>query len=204
MLQNRVDPFGNIIATKARGAFMGNRGVIHDQDKNIVRNFRLKAWLTCVLEFKGRRLEVMAPNRYTQLFFLDEATAFSAGHRPCAECRRAAFNRFRECWTSGNPEYGFNHKTSIGSIDAILHEERMHRKEGKYTYEENIDALPNGTFILHNDRPFLVVENLVHEWTPFGYQQGITRSVSKKVLVLTPKSIVRAFGEGYLPHWALI
>jgi hypothetical protein len=83
MLQNRVDPFGNIIRTPARGAWMGNRGVIHDEHKTIRKAFKIKAWITCALQFKGRHREVMTPNRWTELFFLDEATAFAAGHRPC-------------------------------------------------------------------------------------------------------------------------
>ena len=92
-MQNRVDPFGNIIATKARGEWMGNRGKIHNDNKEITHAFKLKAWLTCKLEFKNRRREVMGLKTYTELFFLDEATAFAAGHRPCFECRREDFNR---------------------------------------------------------------------------------------------------------------
>src|ERR1700730_14192737 len=101
-LQNRVDPFGRLIRTTARGAWMGNRGLIHNEYQQIVRTFRLKAWITCRLEFKGWYRKVMSPNRYTELFFLDEATAFSAGHRPCAECRREDFNRFKAAWLQGN------------------------------------------------------------------------------------------------------
>ncbi|HEV2353312.1 MAG TPA: hypothetical protein VGR89_03670 [Puia sp.] len=102
MLQNRVDPRGSLIKTTARGAWMGNRGVIHDGQRNIIRPWKLKAWLTCQLVFKDRHRQVMAPDRYTELFFLDEATAFSAGHRPCAECRRSAFNRFKMAWIVAN------------------------------------------------------------------------------------------------------
>ncbi|HTJ10817.1 MAG TPA: hypothetical protein VL547_02270, partial [Dinghuibacter sp.] len=98
MLQNRVDPYGNIIFTPARGAWMGNRGLLHDAQQHIRRPFRLKAWIICVLQFKGRHRPVMAPGQYTELFFLDEATALSAGHRPCAECRREDFNRFKAAW----------------------------------------------------------------------------------------------------------
>src|ERR1700729_1628773 len=111
MLQNRVDPFGNIIKTAARGQWMGNRGVIHDHHQTLVRPFRLLAWITCVLEFKDRKRELMAPDRYTELFFLDEATSFAAGHRPCAECRTKAFNRFKTAWVGANPEYGFDLRT---------------------------------------------------------------------------------------------
>jgi len=98
MLQNRVDPLGNIIKTPARGQWMGNRGVIHNDKKEILRPFKLKAWITCKLEFKNWKRQVMTPNRYTELFFLDEATAFGAGHRPCFECRRDDYNLFKSYW----------------------------------------------------------------------------------------------------------
>src|SRR5262245_42860885 len=120
MLQNRVDPWGNLIKTKARGAWMGNRGLIHNDRQEIVRPFKLKNWITCLLEFKGRQRKVMTPGLYTELFFLDEATAFSAGHRPCAECRRQDYVRFKLAWLKGNPKYGFDEKTSIREIDNII------------------------------------------------------------------------------------
>src|SRR5580765_1641770 len=119
-MQNRVDPSGNIINTTARGSWLGNRGQLHDDTKFIQRPFKLKAWLTCVLQFKERRRTVMSPGLYTELFFLDEASAFSAGHRPCAECRREDYNRFKAAWIKGNPSFGFNTKTTIGDIDEIL------------------------------------------------------------------------------------
>src|ERR1700744_4822295 len=124
MLQNRVDPLGQLIRTPARGAWIGNRGLLHDEHQRIVRPFKLKAWLICVLQFKGRHRTVMTPRLYTELFFLDEATAFSAGHRPCFECRREAAQLFRACWVRGNPEYNFTPTTSIYEIDSVLHRER--------------------------------------------------------------------------------
>src|ERR1700761_3400486 len=110
MLRNRVTPQGDIIKTPARGAWMGNRGVIHDEHKQIRRSFKLKAWITCLLQFKGRHREVMTPGRWTELFFFDEATAFSAGHRPCGECRRHDYRRFKAAWLEGNPQYAFTQK----------------------------------------------------------------------------------------------
>ena len=107
-LQNRVTPFGEIIATPERGAYMGNRGGrIHHNDRQELqtRRWASRQWITCLLEFKGRHRMVMQPNRYTELFFLDEVTAFAAGHRPCAECRRDDFSRFMTAWAIGNPEY---------------------------------------------------------------------------------------------------
>src|SRR5450432_2352002 len=105
MLQNRVDPYGEIIRTEARGSLMGNRGVIHDANQKIVRAFKHKAWIACALQFQGRRRAVMSPNRWTELFFLDETTAFAAGHRPCSECRKENFKKFKQCWIIGNPQY---------------------------------------------------------------------------------------------------
>src|ERR1700723_4320533 len=123
-LQNRVTPSGDIIATAHRGLFTGNRGIIHDPaTKTLTRRWAGKAWLTCVCEFRGRRRLVMGGRSWTELFFLDEATAFAAGHRPCFYCRREDANRFRAAWGKGN-------RTGAGlapDIDAVLHRERLDR-----------------------------------------------------------------------------
>jgi len=202
MLQNRVDPFGNIIRTSARGALMGNRGVIHDEHKTIHRAFRIKAWITCVLQFKGRHRAIMTPNRWTELFFLDEATAFSAGHRPCFECRREDAVRFKSCWIKGNPEYGFSVNTPIGEIDKILHSERIDHKENKVTYEETLQDLPDGTFIEIEGSAYLLADRHVFGWTPFGYEKGKVLPSGHRVKVLTPRSVVNAFQAGYIAQIA--
>jgi hypothetical protein len=204
VLQNRVDPQGNIIVTSARGAWMGNRGQLHGAGKYILRPFKLKAWLICLLEFKGRARQVMSPNLYTELFFLDEATAFAAGHRPCCECRRKDYNLFKSFWFKGNPEYGFNEKTPIHKIDEILHEERIDRNGNKVTFTAPVKNLPDGTFIQIENQPYLVAEKKMFHWTSFGYEAGITLPVSENVCVLTPKSIVNTFQSGYLPQIAPI
>jgi hypothetical protein len=197
-LQNRVDPFGQLIRTTARGVWMGNRGLIHNEFQQIVRNYRLKAWITCRLEFKGWHRMVMTPNRYTELFFLDEATSFSAGHRPCAECRREDFNRFKMAWLSGNASHGFNHKTPIAKIDDILHQERMNSNGMKITYREKLDLLPNGCFIEYNSKPSVILkQNHVGAWTAFGYQESIGLPKGIEVTVLTPKSIINTLRAGY-------
>ncbi|HXD78472.1 MAG TPA: hypothetical protein VN616_11730 [Puia sp.] len=203
MLQNRVDPSGNLIITPARGAWMGNRGVIHDERQHITRLFRLKAWLICVLEFKDRRRRVMAPHRYTELFFLDEATAFSAGHRPCAECRRKAFTRFKSCWILANPEHGFTDRTPIWKIDEVLHKERINRSGVKLTHAESAKSLPNGSMVLYADQPGLVLDGQLYPWTPSGYGEGVPLP-SGEVRVLTPASVVRAFRMGYVPQMAVV
>jgi hypothetical protein len=202
MLQNRVDPFGNIIMTKARGAWMGNRGILHNDEQEVLRPYKLNAWITCKLDFKGRRREVMAPKRYTELFYLDEATSFAAGHRPCFECRRNDYNRFKTLWLKGNPQYNFDEKTTIKEIDDILHQERMDDNNTKVTYEENIDTIPNGTFVLIDNKPYLVFGKNIYLWTPFGYEKGMALPNVEKLTVLTPRSIVNTFRAGYLPQIA--
>ncbi len=203
MLQNRVDPFGNIIKTAARGSWMGNRGILHNDQQQLLRSFKLQAWITCKLECNGRKRQVMSPHRYTELFFLDEATAFGAGHRPCFECRREAYHQFKTLWLKGNPEYQFDEKTSIKKIDAILHEERMTRDESKVTFEEATDSIPDGTFILFENKPYLVSENQMYLWSPFGYDKGCALPNENSLTVLTPQSVVKTFRAGYKPQIAL-
>lgn len=203
MLQNRVDPFGDLMRTTARGSWMGNRGVIHNDQQEIIRAFKLKAWITCVLEFKGRKRKVMSRDRYTELFFLDEATAFSAGHRPCAECRRNDYNRFKSSWLKGNPGHGFDEKVSVQKIDAILDSERIEAHNTKITFEENIRDLPNGVFVLFKGNPFLILNRRMYLWSPFGYPKEIKLPHSDRLPVLTPRSIVNTFRAGYEPQITL-
>jgi hypothetical protein len=194
-LQNRVNPQGSIISTAARGVWLGNRGVIHNPQKQIIKPYNLKAWITCALEFRGRHREVMMPDRWTELFFLDEATAFSAGHRPCFQCRYKDHQRFKAAWLKGNPQYGFNEKTPVSEIDKILHAERID-KGGKVTYEEDPANLPDGAFILIDEQPYVIFKGLMYQWTPFGYEKGIALPTIEKVKVLTPGSIVNMFRAG--------
>lgn len=196
MLQNRVDPFGNIIKTAVRGHWMGNRGILHNADRKLLRNFKLKNWITCNLEFRGRKRTVMAPNRYTELFFLDEATSYTAGHRPCFECRRKDFETFKFFWLEGNPEYGFNEKTSIQKIDDILHRERLSRDGSKPIFEEGPDSIPSGCFVLLEDKAWLLYDAHLFMWTAAGYSEKRPLPQTKKLQVMTPKSIVGAFRAG--------
>jgi len=200
MLQNRVDPFGNVIKTKARGFWMGNRGILHNEMQQVLRPFKLKAWITCKLQFNGRKRMVMAPNRYTELFFVDEATSFAAGHRPCFECRRNDYNKFKTLWLKGNPEYHFDEKTPIKKIDDILHKERINRNKSKITYQENIKVIPNGSFVLVNNEAYLFFDKKMYLWSPFGYEKGIDQPKTNMLAVLTPKSVVNSFRAGYLPQ----
>ncbi len=194
--QNRVNPFGEIIATQDRGMFMGNRGVLHDQEGRIQRAWQGKRWLVCLLEFRGRKRTVMSPRHYTELFFLDEATALAAGHRPCAECRRERFNAFRYAWRLEDPP-------TAAEIDNRLHTERLARDKKKKVHEANLADLPNGVFVKMADwgeNAYLVWNDRLLFWTAGGYSGQKKRPHDAKVVVLTPKSTVEAIRAGYVPE----
>ena len=118
--QNRVTPFGEIVASSARGTLMGNRGCLHDASGRIVRQTRVNAWIYCLLEFKGRHRAVMSPGKYTELFFLDEATALAAGHRPCFECQRPRAEEFMRCWGAANARMTAGERLRVGIVDTVL------------------------------------------------------------------------------------
>ena len=190
-LQNRVDPWGRLHSVEARGAWMGNRGVLHDASRQIVRPWRLKAWILCRLEFKGRRREVFAPARYSELFFLDEATAFAAGHRPCAECNRERFNQFKRAWPA---------RTKVNEIDAVLHAERIAGAD-KVSYDARLDELPEGVMIEREGAALLVQANALYPWSFAGYGAPLPRPPgATRVRVLTPRSMVRAIAQGLVPQ----
>jgi hypothetical protein len=199
-LQNRVDPFGVIFRSPARGTFMGNRGgALHNDDREIVRSFKSKRWIACVLEFRGRYRRVMSPRRYTELFFLDEAVAFAAGHRPCAECRRERFNAFKNVWRSAN-QTERDHIPGADGIDAELHRTRIDAHRRKVTYDAELDSLPNGCFIQIDEQAYLVWEHALLLWTPAEYSKRIRKPENLIVAVLTPQPIVRCFRQGYKPE----
>jgi len=180
-LQNRVDPFGRILADPARGLWTGNRGVLHDEGRTIRRPWQVRRWIICRLEFRGRHREVMSPRTWTELFFLDEATAFAAGHRPCGECRHAAYRRFRDLW-------GLIHladPVDAESIDRRLHAERLAGR-AKRTEPAELADLPDGTFIARDDRAWLVLQRSLLEWSPAGYVARRDRPPRARVDVLTP------------------
>jgi hypothetical protein len=203
-LQNRVTPEGDIIATRHRGLMMGNRGgVIHLSDQTLgARRWASRQWIACVLEFKGRQREVMQPNTYTELFFLDEATALAAGHRPCFECRRAEAERFAELWArlQGRAE-----RERAPVMDEALHAERVDILRGKRTFRARRADLPNGVFIRYarrrgEGRVFLTVGSSLLAWHPSGYTSLVTPSgIGEDVEVLTPRSIVAVLSAGYRP-----
>jgi hypothetical protein len=191
--QNRVTPFGEIIATQERGTFMGNRGVLHDKGGRIRRAWQLRRWIVCVLEFRGRKRTVMAPGRCTELFFLDEATALAAGHRPCAECRRARFNDFCKAW---NPP----HRPTAPAIDDHLHAERLSSDGAKRTFQAALDRLPDSVLIHWEGQAFLVYGDYLLAWSLAGYGERRPRPKGATVRVLTPPSTVGAIRAGYVPE----
>ncbi|MBO0763399.1 MAG: hypothetical protein J2P50_02220 [Hyphomicrobiaceae bacterium] len=203
-LKNRVTPEGEIIATPYRGLMMGNRGgAIHRPDRTLgVRRWASKQWIACVLEFKGRHRAVMQPNAYTELFFLDEATALAAGHRPCFECRRTDAERFAELWarTQGRTE-----RARAPAMDEVLHAERLDPNRGKRIFRARRADLPNGAFIRYGrrdgePRACLVIGANLLTWHPSGYTSLVMpAAVNEDVEVLTPPSIVAILSAGYRP-----
>lgn len=199
-LQNRVTPFGEIIATPERGLFMGNRGgCFHDEHQRLTaRRWATRQWITCLTAYRGWKRELMAPRRYTELFFLDEAVALSAGHRPCALCRRADFERFRRAWTAGNNIGGDETPILAGEIDGALHAERLDGRE-KRTFEANLGSLPDGAFVAIDDNAWLRWAGSLHRWTPGGYDERRPLEPSRVAIVLTPPSTMRVLSAGYRP-----
>ena len=199
-LQNRVDPCGTIFASPARGTFLGNRGgALHNQNREIVRQYASRRWITCLLEFKGRRRSVMSPGRYTELFFLDEAVALAAGHRPCAECRRERFNAFRDAWIRSESRREGS-ALLADEIDMELHRSRIDRRRGKISYQAPLNSLPDGCFVQIEGSSLLVRGETLLLWSPEGYIEKRQRPMDVTAVILTPEPIVRCLRQGYRPE----
>src|SRR3954470_4015330 len=163
-LRNRVTPSGGIVSTPQRGLFTGNRGIIHDPATRTLLNRRWssKAWLTCVCEFRGRRRDVMGTQSWTELFFLDEATSFAAGHRPCFYCRRDDANAFRAAWEKGNGVAGVR----ATEIDKVLHAERLDgRRKRLHALPCAIDELPAAAMVALNGEAYMLLQGKPLQWT---------------------------------------
>jgi hypothetical protein len=199
-LQNRVDAYGQLLAVEARGAFMGNRGILHNADKHVIAAWRSRRWITCVLDFKGRRREVFAPRRYSELFFLDEATSLAAGHRPCAECRRTRFKEFCAAWAAGNADHVVSQPLSADAIDRVLHSERVRPGGGKKTYRAVLSTLPAGSIAEHEGVAYLIWAGRLRPWSFAGYGPAVRVLPAAEVTVLTPQSIVQAIRAGFAPQ----
>jgi hypothetical protein len=192
-LRNRVTPLGELIADPARGLVYGNRGCLHDDRGEIRRRFPTRRWIACRLQFKGwHRKALLQPGRFTELFFLDEATAFAAGHRPCALCRREDYNRFLELvGASGADE-----------IDERLERERLAGRDRRFR-SAALDELPDGAFVLRDGEPWLVLGAHLLRWTPAGYTTRVARS-DRKVDAITPASLLSVLRAGWEPAVPLL
>ncbi|MCA6122849.1 hypothetical protein J6500_13210 [Bradyrhizobium sp. WSM 1704] len=194
-LQNRVTPTGEIVASEHRGTFTGNRGIIHDPATRTLlkRRWSSPAWLTCVCEFRGRRRKVMSRQSWTELFFLDEATAFAAGHRPCFYCRREDAKRFRVAWEQGNRVSDLK----VKAMDAVLHAERLDRgRKRLHPLPVPLHQLPDGTMVHESEESYLVAGGATLRWSFSGYRRA---DAAGTAMLLTPPSTVRAFQAGYRP-----
>jgi hypothetical protein len=196
-LRNRATPLGDVITDPARGLVYANRGCLHDGQQRLLRRFNGRRWIACRLQFKGRRRSpLMAPGRYTELFFLDEATTMAAGHRPCAECRRADYRRFSEIWQE-------LHSGPIGAdpIDAQLHAERVDPDtRGQRVHQLALDNLPDGAFVLRDGTPWVVLGDELLAWTPAGYTDRLARPTGHDARVLTPPSLLDVLRAGWAPE----
>jgi hypothetical protein len=200
--QNRVTPFGAIVTIPERGTLMGNRGVLHDHAGTIRCSWQLKRWILCRTQFKNRQRTIMSPGRYTELFFLDEATGLAAGHRPCAECQRQRFLEFRAAWVAGNPRLVSGASPSAIEIDKQLHAERLNASGEQRRFKATLDELPDGVFVMLDDEPdaaFLVWRNELLAWSPSGYRDRRPRPSGITVNVVTPRSTVAAIRGGFVP-----
>lgn len=196
-LRNRVLPTGEIVAHPGRGLFMGNRGCLHDGGGRIVRQqTSQRFWITCVLSFKGRRRALMQPGRYTELFFLDEAVALAAGHRPCAECRRADYDRFRDAWVLAHG----GARPSAPAMDAALSAARHLPDGGQKTHRRPVRDLPDGVFVrTSGGAAALVLAGRFHAVDPGGYGASVPADPETDLDVLTPAPTVAVLAAGYRP-----
>lgn len=200
-LQNRVDPWGGLNeSTSKAGMLMGNRGILHDADKRIVKRWTTKAWVACDPKFRGKsRKPLFRSGRYSELFFLDEATALSAGHRPCAYCQRGRFDAFKAAWARSAEPPLESAALPIHEVDAQLHGQRVSRGVQKITFEAQVDSLPEGTMIEVDGTAFLLHRGRRWRWSFMGYEPADPLPPATQVRVLTPKGVVQAYSAGYKP-----
>jgi hypothetical protein len=197
-LQNRVDPFGELFATPARGTLFGNRGGRFHTDRQTLtrRRWASRQWICCVLEFKNRQRDVWG-RYYTELFFLDEVTALAAGHRPCFECRRAEASAFAEHWRR---QFKLRERPRADAMDDVLHAERLDGR-AKRRHRRKINDLPDGAIIALGEGAFALRGDALLQWTPSGYAARQRRPRGTMVDVLTPPAILAVLADGYRPRW---
>jgi hypothetical protein len=186
-LRNRVTPLGELIETPERGLLYGNRGRLHDDVRRIRRSYDGRRWISCRLEFRGRRREPMPPGRYTGLFFLDEATALAAGHRPCAECRHEDYRSFLDLTGA----------SAADELDRTLHAERLGDDlGGRRLHDRHVEELPDDAFILLGGASHLVLGNELLRWTPGGYAERRARPRGR-IDVVTPPTSLSVLASGW-------
>ncbi len=193
-LQNRVTPLSELIATPARGLVYGNRGCLHDDDGGIRRRWGVKRWIACRLEFRGwERGPLLQPGKFTELFFLDEATGFAAGHRPCALCRREDYVRFGELFPGPSGADAMDAQLHAERVDATTRERRLH--------DARLEDLPDGAFVLEAGDPWLVLGDELLRWTPAGYADRRPRPRGPATMITPPSlaEVLSADWEGAVP-----
>jgi len=196
-LQNRVTPSGEIVADPSRGLLMGNRGCLHGQGRTLgVSRWRSKLWICCLLDYKGVQRDPMPPGRWTALFFLDEATALAAGHRPCGYCRRGDYLAFAEAWRAARH---LHRRPWATEMDTVLHRERTDRSRRKLSYLALAAELPDGVMIRDGGEPGLLAGGQLRPWSFHGYGAPAPADPADRVEVLTPPSIVATITAGYRP-----
>jgi hypothetical protein len=200
-LQNRVTPLGDLVAEPGRGLVYGNRGCLHDDRGRIRRPYAGRRWIACRLRFRGwHREPLVQPGRFTELFFLDEATAFAAGHRPCALCRRGDYVRFGEIWRSLHPG-----EVGADAIDGRLHGERVEPlTRGRRLHEADLADLPDGAFVLRAGIPLLVLGSELLRWSTAGYVERLDRAAPSRTTLITPPSLVEVLRAGWEPLVPLV
>ena len=192
---NRVAPDGSLHAVSARGTLWGNRGALLDDRGTLARHARGRGWVCCVLDFHGRHRDQWRPGRLTELYFLDEATALAAGHRPCGECRHDDHLRFRGAWAQAFPE-----DRTAADLDRRLHAARLVAPVEHRTYEAPLEELPDGTLVGHDARFWLLRGTDVLEWSFDGYRDAVPRTALPPVVtVRTPEPTVAALRAGFVP-----
>jgi hypothetical protein len=200
--RNRVDPWGALHAVPNRGSLMGNRGILH-LGQHVVRPWAHKAWVTCVLDAQFQKRKPFSPNTYSELFFLDEATALAAGHRPCRTCQRVRHDLFNTLWTRANADRAGagagRSRVPIATIDDTLHAERIGPGKTKRTTDATIADLPAGSLFAYGGRAWLVWHDGLRPWSFSGYEAAVALPPRTTVQVLTPLSIVHTLRAGYQP-----
>jgi hypothetical protein len=200
--QNRVTPYGELIAVPDRGLFWGNRGPLLDREGRLARYSRGRGWVICVLSFKGRHRQQWRPGHLTELYFLDEATGLAAGHRPCGECRYHEYQAFKQAWARAvapGPGAPGGQAPGAPEIDARLHASRLVRPGVRRTYQAPLAGLPSGTMVDIGGDPGLVRDGRLLAWTPGGYAERPGAAPRDPVTVITPQVTVAVLAAGYRP-----